>query len=165
MAALKFYSSVRFLWLRASIVEAGAFVLFAAFLEFTSPRGIDPLRLVSAVAGAILAASLFSGAAFAIAVRLQPVEVRDDGIWCYNFWGVYHLLNWQEIGRVREVNVLGFRYMVVSNETGKPELWIPRFLTDMPNFFKAVQACAGDDHALTEALRRDFAYPDVTGSV
>lgn len=89
---------------------------------------------------------------FAVAIRFFPVYVRADGIRCYDFGGIYHTIPWGEIARVRRAGILGLRYLVASDSSGRREVWIPLYLSDMPNFALAIRACAGDEHPLVDAL-------------
>jgi hypothetical protein len=92
------------------------------------------------------------GLVFAVAVVCFPVYVRADGLRCYNFYGLYRTLRWEDIADIRKDGVLGLPYLVVSNSSGWRQVWVPLYLSDMPGFARAVRACTGDGHMLVEAL-------------
>ncbi len=89
-----------------------------------------------------------------LANALSTVELRDDGLRCYDGFGLYALARWEAITEVRPVNFLGLRYLrVYSTDTTRPR-WLPLFLSDMQSFVYTVVTLAGPEHPLVKALPR-----------
>ena len=101
-----------------------------------------------------IALSLLLGILFAVAVVLMPVYVTPEGVRCYNFWGLYRTVGWAEMGEIRRQSVLGLRYLTVAPPDGAWPIYVPLYLSDMPEFLAAVRKHAGDAHPLVAALER-----------
>jgi hypothetical protein len=143
MPRFVFRKSFAFLW-RVTTPNRwimGAFISVAAMVSgIPVPFGL-PFALVLVAVGSRIA---FDVVCF-------PVYVRPDGIRGYNVRGIYHTLRWEEITRARGVAHL---FMVVSNSSGWPEVWIPLYLSDMPSFVRTVRTYTGDHHLLVNVLER-----------
>lgn len=88
-------------------------------------------------------------------ISIYPVYLSEEGIRCYNSWGVYRTFDWSEISFVKSINILGFRYLRIGSVEGGSKLWVPMFLEDMAGFREAVRDFAGTEHVLTKALGGD----------
>jgi hypothetical protein len=137
-----FRSSIRDLWIGATLFAG---VPGAALFYFLGGAQ-EPGELVLAGAVAVVLAALF-----AVAVACFPVYVRDDGLRCYNFYGVYQTLPWAAITNVRQESMFGFGYLIVGD--GEREIWVPLYLSDMQGFARTVRTHVGDQHPLAVALR------------
>ncbi|MBI1916123.1 MAG: hypothetical protein HYS12_15525 [Planctomycetes bacterium] len=145
---LSFRSSFWVVW-RSTTYVLGAWALVVSVWAYLSGWEIHLAITVGSLAG-----SLTAGLLLALAVVYLRVYVTADGIRCYDASGVfYHFAPWPTIERVRPLNVLGLRYLMVQSSATRRELCVPLFLTDMPGFRAAIADRAGPDHPLTEALQ------------
>jgi hypothetical protein len=98
----------------------------------------------------VMALSL--GVIFALAVVAFPVYVSAGGIRCYDFYGVYRTIPWDQMHCLRKRNLCGLRYLVIASPVIRAEIWVPLYLSDMPGFVGTVRQYAGDEHVLVAAL-------------
>jgi hypothetical protein len=106
-----------------------------------------------------LTVAVVSGVLLALALAYYRVSVAADGLKCYDAFGIYHFAAWPTVERVRPLNLLGLRYLLVRSSAVPRALWVPLFLADLPGFRAAVAQHAGPTHPLAEALRHGRARP------
>jgi hypothetical protein len=94
-----------------------------------------------------------AGLGAAMLVDCYPVELTTDGLKGTDWLGRRHIAAWPTIERVRQINVFGFRYLLVRSSAAPRTLWVPLFLSDRAGFCAAVVDRAGPAHPLTEALQ------------
>lgn len=99
------------------------------------------------------AACAFLGLIFYAAVVAFPVKLLIDGLRCYDMIGRYRTVQWPEIESVEFVNLFGLLYLIVHATTLKQPLTLPVWLRDMSEFKRMVEAQAGKEHVLVQALR------------
>lgn len=141
MTKLVFHSSFPALWKWTTTLcgIVGAIIFIVGWLAGS------PVPL-----GITIGYAVFIGLMFAVAVLLFPLYVLPDGIRCYNFWGLYRTLRWEEIATVSKTNMLGLPYAIAKDANGRREIWVPLYLTNMPGFLVAVRAAAGEEHMLAK---------------
>jgi hypothetical protein len=100
------------------------------------------------------AAALTVGGLFGLAVLVCPVYVFPHGVRCYNFWGLYQTVTWEEISTIQKRYVFGLPYLTVRPAAGGGPIWLPLYLSNMERFVTAVRDRAGDDHPLVAELER-----------
>ena len=71
-------------------------------------------------------------------VRYFKITITDGNLRAYDFWGMYHTLEWNSVTSVKAIRILGLKYVRVYGTTCKRPLWIPLFLNDMSGFEKEV---------------------------
>jgi hypothetical protein len=140
-----FRSSFYVLWRWTTIFCSllGALVYGATWLD-GNPLSFPPTMLLAVGLGLV----------FALAVVAFPVYVLDEGVRCYNFYGVYGTIRWDDAIHIRRTNLFGLRYAVVSAPETSVELWLPLYLSDMNGFIAAIQEHVSDDHPLVMELER-----------
>lgn len=104
-----------------------------------------------------LIATLVTGAAVlaawtAIWTRRMKVYVSPAGLRCYTAWCLYRFVGWPDMTRVRPVSFLGLRYLRVWSTSQRSPVWVPLFLSDLPEFRKAVQGYAGSGNVVSQYL-------------
>jgi hypothetical protein len=139
---LRFRSSLTAVWKWASIVSSvGAALIYLAALAYGQ---VLPVGIGFALAG-------FLAVLLSLAVAVYPVYVRPDGLRSYDLFGVYHTVAWGEVVSARRERVFGLAYLVATSASGV-RLWLPLYLKEMPDFARAVTACASEGNPLVAAL-------------
>ncbi len=123
------------------LLGAGIY-LFSMFLG-------RPVSAPPTIGLAILISTMFAAAAL-----LFPVYVLSGGIRCYDFFGFYQTIDWDEMGEMKVSSMLGLKYLVVNRVKKPDQIWIPLYLYDGAGFKGAVRERAGKGHGLVEALER-----------
>ena len=138
-----FRSSFFVLWRWTTIFCGllGALIYGAAWLD-GNPVSLPPT----------MAFAVGMGLFFALGVACFPVYVVEEGVRCYNYWGLYSTVRWDAAIRIRRANLFGLRYAVVSSPSNWTEIWIPLYLSDMNGFIAAIREHVPDDHPLILAL-------------
>jgi hypothetical protein len=139
-----------FVWLFLYVIVIGVsiaalLILTAHVITLTPP---DPVGLLLAITGA-------EGAGFFLLlayVGYFKVYVSPEGLRCFNLWGLYRLLRWDDFRSVRPINALGLRYLLAYPADGGSALWLPLFLADGEGFHRLVREYAGPAHPLSRAL-------------
>lgn len=88
-------------------------------------------------------------------VRFYKITITNEGLRGYDFWGVYHTINWKGIIKVTPVKILGLKYIKINNEDSSRPLWIPLFLNDMDGFIKEVKGRLEADNPLQLYLQTE----------
>lgn len=122
-----------------------------ALLGLTPPIAILLLAVAAGVAGAeavgLLGVFLLS--------RFFQIYVSRDRLGAYNSLGVYREARWSDIDKVRPLNVVGLRYLRVTDNESRIPLWVPLYLNDREGFYRRVCEYAGPEHPLAVALHAE----------
>ncbi len=139
------------------------FPIWRVTTEWSSGIAVIILCVMGVMGGAIplllhllvLALSATLGSVLVmLANAYYSVDLTDEGLLCYDAYGLYRLAQWNAITGVRPVNFLGLRYLrVYSTDTTRPR-WLPLFLSDMPRFADTAFTLAGPENPLVQALPR-----------
>jgi hypothetical protein len=65
------------------------------------------------------------------------VNVSEDGLRCFDFFGRYHTIPWHAITHGRPINVGGLRYLRLY-APGHATVWLPLYLQRMTEFWEVV---------------------------
>jgi hypothetical protein len=84
---------------------------------------------------------------------LFKITINENGIRCYNFWGVFRTCDWNDIVLCKYINFSGFKYIRIYSKDKYFQLWLPLFLHDFSIFINEVENLAGNDNELTKILR------------
>lgn len=68
-----------------------------------------------------------------------PITVYHNGIQCYNYYGVYQFIKWEEITNAYYKSVEGFKYVFIETQTSKSPITIPLYLDDMEDFIDLIR--------------------------
>src|SRR5436190_1288495 len=85
-----------------------------------------------------IAIAIVTGLVFAIAAALFPVYVLPEGIRCYNFYGTYRTIGFDEMASIQVSSVFGLKYLVVNRAESQDQIWIPLYLYDRAGFRAAI---------------------------
>lgn len=80
-------------------------------------------------------------------LRLYDVEASDSQLEGITFWGLRLALRWEEIERVRPINLGGLRFLRLYSQRAAP-IWLPLFLIRARAFITFVRARTAEGHPL-----------------
>ena len=98
-----------------------------------------PLEIVIQLAATIVIQFI----SLAIAAAYFQVYVSPDGLRCFDFWGKYRFVRWDEITRQAPINVLGLKYLRVFGSSLRRPLWVPLFLQQDEMFWETTARLSG----------------------
>jgi hypothetical protein len=105
------------------------------------------------VVAAVAAGEVAAVVCLVFAIAYFRIHVGTWGVRCFDFWGLYHEVAWDEIVAVRPMNFLfGLSFLRTFRADGRRPLWLPQFLVDGERFTGLVRRFAGPTHPLTRAL-------------
>jgi hypothetical protein len=94
------------------------------------------------------------GAVLTLTWTRMLVTVSPAGLHCSTSAGTYQLVEWRAMGGIRPTRMLlGLPYFRIRCVDGRPPLWLPLFLVDMPRFVTLVSTYAGPEHPLSVSPR------------
>lgn len=97
--------------------------------------------------------AILIGLVLAVFVVLFPVYVLPEGVRCYNYWGLYQTIAWNDFGEIRYCNIFGLKYLKANSLSGGT-IYIPLYLWNKVGFKSAVTERAGAVHPLVLALNQ-----------
>jgi hypothetical protein len=100
-------------------------------------------------------ALIFDVFAGLILVECFKVKLKPSGISCFNFWGIYSFVLWDEIREVKTFNFLGLKYIRVFFRNSRIPLWVPLFIKNRRGFSKALTEFAPEDNLLRQAFAQN----------
>lgn len=99
---------------------------------------------------------IFDVVAGLILIECYKVKLMPNGISCYNIWGIYSFVLWDEIRDVKTFNLLGLNYVRVFFRHSNTPLWVPTFLKNRDGFSKALSEFAPPSNLLRQAFERNI---------
>jgi hypothetical protein len=100
-------------------------------------------------------AFIFDVFAGLILVECFKVKLKPSGISCFNFWGIYSFVLWDEMREVKTFNCLGLKYIRVFFRNSRIPLWVPLFIKNRSGFSKALSEFAPVDNLLRQAFAQN----------
>ena len=82
------------------------------------------------------------------------VKLNPRGISCFNFWGIYSFVLWDEMRGVKIVNFLGLKYVRVFFRNSLFPLWVPLFIKNRQGFSKALSEFAPPSNLLRQMFEQ-----------
>lgn len=133
----------------AFVVYNAVFAVLISF-DYTVERHVPrPSEMLSCL-GVTFSAAFIAAALITVFYR---VYTNEDGIRCFDFWGRYHHVPWNEVLRVRPGWFLWLPYLRLYS-TARPPIWVPLFLHRQRDFWDYVRAWAPntpvDNYSRTE---------------
>lgn len=137
-----------------------SFKLSSVLFLFIFPLSLIVAFLAAIVLGDsdyILSITLLMNACLTfIAVRYYKTWINSVGIKAFNFKGEAHFIEWSSITKIKFLNLIGIKYLLVfSTQLSKP-LWISVELNHFKRFRSLVFEYAGENHLLTKGLQGEF---------
>jgi hypothetical protein len=106
----------------------------------------------NAIAIAIFASCLASIPVVWLIIFMFPTRAGSKGIRSYTSYGLFRMIEWQDIVSVKQTDIPGLKAMQVISQTGQA-IWIPLFLSHSEEFRKTVIESAQDpDNPLVRHL-------------
>jgi hypothetical protein len=135
-------------WLVFAVVMALGLLIALAMIVVMHGLNLDPIGLLIGLAAAEVTGVVFT----LLAVFYYKVYVGPEGVRCYNFWGLYRTVAWDDFAAIRPVNFCGLRFLRVRSTSPGTPIWVPLFLTKPRMFEEAVIRHGGVTHPLARAL-------------
>ena len=106
----------------------------------------------NAIALAIFASCLASIPVVWLIIFMFPTKTGSKGIRSYTSYGMFRMIEWQNILSVQQTNIPGLRAIKVMPQKGQA-IWVPLFISHWEEFRNAVIESAQDaDNPLVEYL-------------
>lgn len=83
------------------------------------------------------------------------VKLKPSGISCFNFWGIYSFVLWDEVREVKTFNLLGLKYLRVFFRNSRIPLWVPLFIKNRKDFSAALCEFAPVSNSLRLAFEQN----------
>lgn len=114
---------------------------FPSYFEFIASVVLVPLAT-------FLSAIVF----FWVASLLFPVKLYETGVRCYNVYGFYKTVRWEDMESAKLMRILGFQYVSVSAPSLGSPITIPTHLRNIDTFHQLVVQHAGIENPLAQTL-------------
>ena len=82
------------------------------------------------------------------------VKLTPRGISCFNFWGIYSFVLWDEMREVKIFNHFGLKCIRVFFRNSRIPLWVPLFIKNRKSFTAALCEFAPASNLLRQAFER-----------
>jgi hypothetical protein len=82
------------------------------------------------------------------------VKLNPRGISCFNFWGIYSFVLWDEMRDAKIFNLFGLKYVRVFFRNSRIPLWVPLFIKNREGFSAALCEFAPTSNMLRQAFVR-----------
>jgi hypothetical protein len=143
------------LWAEMWLLLIGNFLGFAFLLPFVMKEMTVSARVMLVGISTIWVTTIIVDVLLGLClVQYYKVKISPDGISCFNFWGIYSFVVWDEIRGVRVVNFLGLKYEKVFFSNARFPLWVPLFIKNRDGFTKALSEFAPTSNLLRQAFER-----------
>jgi hypothetical protein len=90
-----------------------------------------------------------------ILTQCFKVKLKPNGISCYNFWGIYSFVLWEEMRAVKMFNLFGLKYARVFFRNSNIPLWVPLFIKNRNEFSKALSEFAPPPNLLRQVFEKN----------
>lgn len=90
-----------------------------------------------------------------ILVECFKVKLKPTGISCYNFWGIYSFVLWNEIREAKIINFLGLKFVRVFFRNSRIPLWVPLFIKNRKGFSAALSGFAPASNLLRQVFEQN----------
>ncbi len=100
-----------------------------------------------------LATGIMSAVSIEILRRLYLFYIKPEGLSCYNFWGFQRTIPWNSMRSVRGFSLFGLRYLRITAEGLKSDIWLPLFVDRLALLRNLVDAHVEEQHPLAVQLR------------
>ena len=87
-----------------------------------------------------------------VCIACFKVKLKPNGISCFNFWGIYSFVLWEEMRAIKIFSLFGLRYARVFFRDSKFPLWVPLFIKNRQEFSKALSEFAPSSNLLRQTF-------------
>jgi hypothetical protein len=91
-----------------------------------------------------------------VIVRYYRIYISPTGIRAFSFWGQFYSVDWSSITTVKPLNLLGFKYLLVSSTQSPKTLWVCLNLSDLSRFRGLVSEYVEANHIIARGLEGEF---------
>ena len=105
---------------------------------------------------ALLFASVIVTILTFVVIRYFKITITDKYLNGYDFWGIYHSVDWGSIMDVKPIRIAGLRYFRIESTMSKRSLWIPFFLDNISGFKKESIKRLGENNPLKKYLEEQI---------
>jgi len=89
-----------------------------------------------------------------VCIAFFKVKLKPNGISCFNFWGIYSFVLWEEMRAIKIFDLFGLQYARVFFRDSKVPLWVPLFIKNRQEFSKALSEFAPSSNLLRQTFEQ-----------
>jgi hypothetical protein len=130
----------------------GFILLFPFLLEQQRHLTVSLQKISAVIWGITLIADILLGF---ICAAYYKVKLNSHGISCFNFWGIYSFVLWEEMREIKTFNLFGLKYIRVFFRNSRIPLWVPLFIKNRNEFSKILVESAPVSNLLRQAFEQN----------